>query len=215
MGLTIAALALLLFLALLLIADRQESRRGVMLFKPLASTAFVAAGLFALDTPTPYAVAILVGLALSWWGDVLLIPKSKPKVFQLGILAFLLGHVAYSVAFVARGVDTAATAGTLLVLAIVAIGVVRWLWPHAPSDMRVPVVAYIAVISAMVALAVGTWAAHGQPAIVVGAVMFYVSDLSVAMDRFVRSSFVNRLWGLPCYFIAQLVLAWTIGAANG
>ena len=66
----------------------------------------------------------------------------------------------------------------------------------------------------MVALAVGTVAAHGHPTILVGAVMFYLSDLSVARERFVRSGFVNRIWGLPAYYVAQLILAWTIFGAH-
>lgn len=214
MGFSIAAAATIVFLVLLLVGEQQENRTAVKLFKPLASTSFVLAGYLALGEPSPYAVGILVGLALSWWGDVLLIPKDSPGIFRLGILAFLLGHVAYSVAFLARGADVTAVLGSLGALALVAALVLRWLLPHTPKGMRIPVIAYIAVISTMVALAIGTWAAHGSTAIVVGAVMFYLSDLSVATDRFVRRHFVNRLWGLPCYFIAQLVLAWTIGQAG-
>jgi len=40
-----------------------------------------------------------------------------------------------------------------------------------------------------------------------GALMFLVSDLAVARDRFVAQGFINRLWGLPLYYAAQLVLA--------
>jgi len=213
-GFSIAAVATIVFLVLLLAGDWQGSQRAVVIFKPLASTAFVLAGYLALGEASPYAIGILVGLGFSWWGDVLLIPKDSPAVFRLGILAFLLGHVAYSVAFLARGVDPMAVLGSLLVLTLAAGIVLRWLLPHTPDDMRAPVFAYIVVISTMVAFAVGTWSAHGLGSIVVGATMFYLSDLSVAMDRFVRRTFINRLWGLPCYFIAQLVLAWTIAHAG-
>ena len=77
--------------------------------------------------------------------------------------------------------------------------------------MKAPVLAYMVVISTMVALAVGTVVAHGNAWIVVGAVGFYLSDLSVARDRFVARGWVNRVWGLPLYFGAQLVLAWCAG----
>jgi uncharacterized membrane protein YhhN len=73
--------------------------------------------------------------------------------------------------------------------------------------MRVPVHAYIAVITVMLALAVGTAAAGSPTLILVGALAFYLSDLSVANDRFVRPGFLNRLWGLPLYYAAQLCLA--------
>jgi hypothetical protein len=40
--------------------------------------------------------------------------------------------------------------------------------------------------------------------------MFYLSDLAVARERFVSSTFWNRAWGVPLYFGAQLVLASTV-----
>lgn len=207
-----AAAATLALLAILLVAEWRENRRAIALVKPLVSTGFVAAGYFAVAEPSLYATAILVGLVLSWWGDVLLIPRDRPAVFRLGILAFLLGHVAYSAAFLARGVDWTATMASAALLAVAGAAILRWLGAHTPDDMRLPVRAYVGVISTMLALAVGTWAAHGAPLVVAGAAMFYLSDLSVATDRFVRRSFLNRLWGLPCYYVAQLVLAFTIAS---
>lgn len=46
-----------------------------------------------------------------------------------------------------------------------------------------------------------------------GAVLFYLSDLAVARDRFVKSSFLNRALGLPTYYLGQLLLAFTIGSS--
>jgi uncharacterized membrane protein YhhN len=88
--------------------------------------------------------------------------------------------------------------------------VLRWLWPHLDASMRMPVLAYSAAITSMVALAVGTVLAGNSPWIGVGALAFWFSDLSVAADHFVRRAFVNRLWGLPLYYGAQLLLAWSV-----
>ena len=95
-----------------------------------------------------------------------------------------------------------AVAGT-----VAATFVLRWLWPHVERPMRVPVVAYVLVITTMVALAAGAASEHQSWALLVGAVAFYLSDLSVARDRFVAPGFANRVWGLPLYFFAQLLLA--------
>ena len=76
--------------------------------------------------------------------------------------------------------------------------------------MRVPVYAYVSVITVMVVLAVGTVAAHGGANILVGALMFYFSDLAVARERFVEHTFTNKAWGLPLYFGGQLVLALSV-----
>jgi uncharacterized membrane protein YhhN len=46
--------------------------------------------------------------------------------------------------------------------------------------------------------------------ILIGALAFFLSDLSVARNRFVAPGFVNRLWGLPLYYAAQLLLASSI-----
>ena len=39
----------------------------------------------------------------------------------------------------------------------------------------------------------------------------FLSDLAVARQRFLRTGFVDRLWGLPLYYGAQLVFASTVG----
>jgi uncharacterized membrane protein YhhN len=83
----------------------------------------------------------------------------------------------------------------------------RWLQPHLPPDMRVPVRVYMLVIAVMVAAAVGTSVATGDLRIAAGAIAFAISDLSVARERFVRPSFGNLLWGLPLYYTAQVVFA--------
>ena len=45
------------------------------------------------------------------------------------------------------------------------------------------------------------------------AVAFYLSDVSVARDRFVAPGFGNRIWGLPLYYAAQLLFALVDGLA--
>ena len=152
---------------------------------------------------------MLAALVLSWIGDVFLIPRRR-LTFLFGLVAFLLGHVAYSAAFTIRGVSVLWTLGTLVPLIAIAVVVSRWLLPRVPGGMKRPVVAYIVVISGMVALAAGTVAAHGNAAILLGAIAFFCSDLSVARDRFIEPGFFNRLWGLPLYYGAQVVLASTV-----
>jgi uncharacterized membrane protein YhhN len=44
------------------------------------------------------------------------------------------------------------------------------------------------------------------------AVLFYLSDITVARDRFVTGPrFLNRLVGLPLYYSAQFLFAFSIG----
>jgi uncharacterized membrane protein YhhN len=76
--------------------------------------------------------------------------------------------------------------------------------------VRLPVLAYIVVISTMVVLAAGAAWGTQQWVILLGAVMFYFSDVSVARDRFVAPGFINGLWGLPLYYGGQLFLAYSV-----
>lgn len=197
--------------AALLVSLRAERPRLGWVFKPLAAACFVAAGVVCGALERPWTQVLFAGLVLAAIGDVLLIPKGK-RTFLAGLATFLLGHVAYAIAFAVRGVDLAWALGALALLALASVPVLRWLWPHVDAKMRAPVAAYVTVITAMVALAAGTFGAHGNPWILAGALGFYLSDLAVARDRFVAPGFANRAWGLPLYFTAQLVLASTAGA---
>jgi uncharacterized membrane protein YhhN len=181
-------------------------------FKPLAALSFVLLGLYTGALTTRWGTVLFVGLVLAAGGDVLLIPKSR-RFFLFGLVSFLLGHVAYAVAFGLRGLDVRWLLGALVLLAAIAVFVLRWLWPHVEREMRIPVAAYMIVITSMVALGAGTFGARGDARLLVGAVAFYLSDLAVARDRFVSRGFVNRLWGLPVYFGAQLLLAMSAGGS--
>ncbi len=202
------ALALAACVAALLLAEYRGSRAGVWFAKPAAALCFVAAALAFGALDSGYGRVLLAGLALSLCGDVLLIPDGKPAVFRAGVAAFGLAHVAYLVAFALRFESVPLALLGAAVAGLALWRVFGWLRPHLPADMAGPVYAYMAVISAMLVTAAG--AAPSSAAITAGAAMFYVSDLAVARDRFVSSGFQNRVWGLPLYFAAQLVLASTV-----
>jgi uncharacterized membrane protein YhhN len=206
-----AAIATGVMVCSLLLAEYRRSRLGVWFAKPLASLCFIAVACLGSAWDTTYGRALVVALVLCALGDVLLIPASSPKWFLLGIGSFALGHLAYALGFITAGVALGASAVALVIMALVVLFTVRWLHPHLPPDMRVPVRVYMVVIAAMVAAAVGTSVARGDLRIAAGAIAFAVSDVSVARDRFVRPSFANLVWGLPLYYLAQVILAFASG----
>ncbi len=167
-----------------------------------ASLGFVGLALL-LGVAGAFERLVLAALLLSLLGDALLLSAGKP-FFLAGLAAFLLAHVAYAVAFAGRA---ELLAWPVLPLAAGVWLVLRWLWPHL-GEMRVPVVAYCLVIAAMVWLALGMAA----PLVRLGAVLFFLSDLLVARDRFVKPGFGNRLVGLPLYYAGQVLLATAVGA---
>lgn len=197
----------------LLLAEWRKSQLGSWLTKPVAALGFVVLGVSRASAGSRYDVLLVVGLLLCMGGDVLLIPKRR-SIFAAGILSFLLGHVAFLAAFVSRGVSGQAAMASGVGLTLVGAVVLRWLLPHS-GNLRLAVIAYVVVITSMVAVAVGTAWLGGGERILLGALMFYLSDLAVARERFVKSSFVNRLWGTPLYFAAMLVIASTVGGSAG
>ncbi len=191
--------------AALLWSEWISSRLGIWITKPAASTIFVVVALSVGALDSSFGRLMLLGLVLSWFGDVLLIPDGR-RFFIAGLASFLLGHLAFGAAFLLYPQDLAGVGIGAIGMAAFSAVVVRWLWPHVPGGMRIPVAAYVGVISVMVVLAAGTLAAAG-PMLLTGAELFAVSDVFVARERFVASSVVNRLCGLPLYYSAQLIFA--------
>jgi len=198
----------------LLVAEFRGMRVGVWVAKPLASSGFVAAALAVGARSSAYGRSVLWALVLCWLGDVLLIPQAR-SAFLAGIVAFLLGHLAFAFAFAQRGLALE-LAALALVAALAAGGIfLRYAEPHVPPALRGPVRLYVLAISLMLACAVGSAAQARAPAIVLGALMFWLSDLAVARDRFIARGPWNRLWGLPLYYGAQLLFASSVALANG
>ena len=102
--------------------------------------------------------------------------------------------------------------GAALVMVVFGWFVLRWLKPGLDNRMRIPVLLYVIAISAMMAMAAATWSAHGGLVLLLGALLFVISDLAVARNRFIVPGFINRAWGLPTYFAAQLLLAASVAA---
>ena len=195
-------------LAATLIGERSNRPLGLVA-KPIASAGFVGLALTLGATETRYGRWILIALVFGWIGDVALLGAAR-SWFLAGLVAFLIGHLLYVVAFFVTGLALGVTVAAAGAAALVAASVFRWLRPHLPAEMVGPVVAYVVIISAMLATAVGATAAGASALIVIGAVAFYLSDLAVARDRFVAPGFTNRMWGLPVYYLGQVLLAWSV-----
>lgn len=194
---------------LLVLSERAESSAGILAAKPLASSAFVGAAFWWGALSSGYGRLILLALVLSWIGDVLLISKRRP-LFLAGLLSFLMAHFAYASAFYSKGFDATAFGGAIPPLAVAAFLMLRWLGPHLSGPFRFAVPVYVLAIGLMVASAASAAAATSHIACAAGAVLFALSDITVARDRFVAATWRNRAVGLPLYYAAQFLLASTV-----
>jgi len=153
---------------------------------------------------------VFVGLLLSMCGDMFLIGQSQ-RNFLLGLVSFLLAHIAYVTAFVTSGLDRNWALRAAVPVVAIAVLVLVWISPHVAPYLATPVYVYTAVISLMVIAAFGARGAGASTLIVAGALMFFVSDLSVAAQRIVQTDFPTIIWGLPLYYAGQICLG--LGAA--
>ncbi len=198
--------------ALLVVDQRADPSTTPILkwvLKPAASAAFIGLALYCGAMDTEYGRLILVGLALCMAGDIFLIAKAQ-AAFLAGMGAFALGHAAYIGAFLTIGSATNwVDVISLLVVLVLVRRIFLWLCPHLGTFRR-PVAIYCAIISLMIVASLATQNPDGGSPYwmaAFGAVGFAISDISVARDQFVRQEFFNRLWGLPLYYAAQIVLA--------
>jgi uncharacterized membrane protein YhhN len=216
MMLAIPASALVaLVVAFLLRAEFAGSKKGIYVWKPIASTLMTAVLLLSFAGPggyrTGYTLALLAGMALCFGGDMaLMFMDESKKAFRIGLGLFLLGHVAYIVALTAFNGFQAADWMSGLVLAAAAAFVFVYLLPSL-GDMKIPVLVYILIVSLMVNRALsafaGTYFGSTQALLLAaGALLFYVSDLILALHRFRFKWRYGRI-NLAFYYAGQVLIA--------
>ncbi|MEK8053257.1 lysoplasmalogenase [Ideonella sp. DXS22W] len=166
--------------------------------------------------------AVLAGLVLSLLGDVALLwPREG---FVPGLVAFLLAHLAYLVAFTRGGVALAVRRGPFIVYALVA-GAVLWrLWPGVPEALRPPVIAYVLCLAAMAAQAAARWLVLAEGSTVqerlarraaLGGALFLLSDALLATNKFAGPVPLSALWVLASYWAAQWLIASALPPRRG
>lgn len=181
--------------------------------KIVASTAFVMVAIRAGATKSGFGRLLLLGLLFSWFGDAFLIGTSQ-TAFLAGLGAFLLAHLAYMAAFVVTGLNAKWIMTAVLPVVSCGLAVSVWLTPYLTSELVLPVRCYTAVISLMVLAAFGARGSGAPTLALVGAVLFFLSDVSVAALRLAGTDSPTYVWGLPLYYGGQLCLALSASAAS-
>lgn len=208
-------LALLIAAGLVAVADwfavGRRLHRVEYVAKPLTLIVLIAAaGSADLGASKPWVLAALV---LGLLGDIALLftdedapAKDTDVPFLIGLGCFLLGHVAYLIAFARHGLHPVQLVAGMLVVAGTAVFALPKVLAGARSQggpvLAVLVGCYAALLSAMTALGFGTAAmATG-----IGAALFLVSDLTLAWGRFVRALRQGPLAVAVTYHLAQLLI---------
>lgn len=146
----------------------------------------------------PALLASAVGdwlLAIPWW----------TMSFGLGLAAFLLAHLCFLGALVPLARVSRVRLAAVAFMCLVSVSMLAWFWPHLARDkLTIPVTLYLIALTAMVCLALladlpTIWTA-------VGAVCFAVSDMMIAIGRFIlyNDALAVPIWWL--YAAAQVLI---------
>ncbi len=185
-------------------AVARDERRLEYVMKPLTMVVLIGAALALDDVDGTARTWFVVALAFSLAGDVFLMLPSD--LFIPGLASFLVGHVAYIVGLQSYDSSTAGlVVGLVVVLvAIPILGLRIGMAVRAGDEpeLLAPVIAYMAVISAMVVSASAT----GNVVAIAGAVSFYASDALIAWTRFIEDYPWGRVAVMVTYHLAQVGL---------
>jgi uncharacterized membrane protein YhhN len=140
-------------------------------------------------------------------GDVLL-ELDRANFFLPAVGAFMIGHLLYLITFWPdlAAFEAMPAAKKILLGAIVLYGaaMAMLIVPHLPKNMLVAVTLYMGVILVM-ALVV-TCANYRNPWLILGAILYVISDSLIALNMFVRplGPGAHLIW--PLYYAGQLLL---------
>jgi uncharacterized membrane protein YhhN len=157
------------------------------------------------------------GLLFSWFGDIaLMLDRGNPTYFIVGLLCFLIAHWGYAAAFIGsikRSRDTFSY-GKALLLSIPFIGFTALFFlllvkADKLGEMLIPVLAYTAVITTMgitATLRHGHTASYNFNLILVGAILFILSDCVIAWNKFVVDFPYDQVLNMSLYLSGQFLL---------
>jgi uncharacterized membrane protein YhhN len=127
-------------------------------------------------------LGLSLALSLSALGDFFLALKDQGRFFVPGLASFLAAHVAYVAIFLPYAAMPQGGALAIIVLAVMAAGAFIVTITPKLGKLRLPVIAYFAVIMAMVATA---WSIREASWILgTGALVFALSDSLIAVRKF-------------------------------
>jgi len=142
-----------------------------------------------------------------------MLPKEQ---FVAGLVAFLLAHIAYIVGF--NATFPPVNLVTLILAIMVGLVVVRLyrsisrgLVASGNEMLKLPVLVYSIVISLMLLSALITlvrpeWSSSSALMVSCGALLFFLSDASLAWNKFVRPIRYGKLIVIVTYHLGQIFI---------
>ena len=153
--------------------------------------------------------SIILALIFGCTGDIFLLKITNILRFRLGLACFLLGHLAYIIAFIdfAQPVNTKALA--ISFIAALVFGFIMYKFVHPNREMKIPVIVYETVITAMTVLSYQVFLNQRTPHgifILIGSLLFLTSDSVLARFTFVKQPKYGHFLVMITYIAAQFCI---------
>lgn len=217
----------LLFLIYYVIFENRFSKKQRFLFKMINSFNFcmvaILSYLFNKDVDASIAIFLMVALGLGFFGDVFLglqyvYPQVRHKLFILGFLVFLCGHIVYLIYFINKQLFFLFV--PLIVIGI--IGIIQLVTQKLKitfGKYQILVYVYLVVITFVWApslVGVIQNATTHRIIFFLGITFFFVSDLLLAVLYFkkIANPRFLKLINSTLYFLGQLLIAFSIYFIN-
>jgi uncharacterized membrane protein YhhN len=156
---------------------------------------------------------VLLALAFSWLGDLLLMFQEEKKLYFIGgLLSFMVAHIFYVFAYKQHRLEdqTKALIGVQrfrfsFPIILAGTGLITVLYNQL-GDLRMPVIIYALVLVIMVLNALfrfGHTSTSSFAMVFFGATLFMISDSLIAVDKFLEPIAFSGLWIMATYTVAQ------------
>ena len=157
---------------------------------------------------------VILGIAGGFVGDVFLMipdPNKTKRFFKIGLISFLLGHLFYIIALILMTDFSNYEFWSIsLTIPYIAIGIIVYprLIKHT-GKMKIPVTVYLIVIILMGVSTTFLWGSVepiGIILLMIGALVFIVSDTINAFNKFAKEIPYERLYTMSTYLLGQFLL---------
>lgn len=201
--------------------EHQKKYVAADILKGSAAACFVIIGIigYATKTTDSFGLKLMIGLIFGMVGDILLnlrfvVGEAKgQKVFLLGIVAFLVGHILYLAALIPLS-------GHVLICFLIGAVLAAALLIYIFKTMNVKLafkifgVFYLGAVIIMTVMAIDIALVVKDARSIeyaIGAVLFMVSDIVLIFNTFGGTTkFSMRILNLSLYYIGQLMIAFCL-----
>lgn len=161
--------------------------------------------------PKKIYIYALLALCFSLLGDIMLLFDNRSSsFFMIGLIAFLIAHVGYTLAFLRQG-NTGVAKGfwwVLIILAIYGLTLYLILMDHL-GGLKIPVIIYISAILIMALTAQnrrGKVERSSYMFVLIGALCFIISDSVLAINKFLFAVPGSHVLVMGTYAAAQYLI---------